>query len=258
MCCFTQPVISVNNTKIFARPDKDERQFLVYKMELNAKKDLAMVLPLPVKHGTGEKGVKFLDLERYPDFFEDMESGFPAPVPKCDSMGISAPMPASAGRSILEVVQVGDFEASFVPTEKDFARLDARFRLPAGVWAKLGIYKKWGFAVFKLKPGHQNVHPMAFTFPREDAQSLFFPTVHIHDGKVHEKADFDHTLYCQLREGEPMKRSDEHEWRESPAHARSFVKTWKSQGIVEPDSHCFRTTMNGMLANKDTLIALES
>ena len=37
---------------------------------------------------------------------------------------------------------------------------------------------------------------MAFDFPRA-AKKLFFPTVHIHDGKVHDKADFDHALYCQ-------------------------------------------------------------
>jgi hypothetical protein len=36
--------------------------------------------------------------------------------------------------SKLEVIQVGDFEASFVPTVKDFSRLDERFRLPSAVW----------------------------------------------------------------------------------------------------------------------------
>jgi hypothetical protein len=256
MCCFTQPVISVNDTRIFARPDKDHHQFIVYRMQFEAKNHLAMVLPIPVKHGSGEKAVTFLNLERYPDFFDDMESGFPPP-PVEGTKGDSMSPPAAASSRMLEVIQVGDFEASFVPTEKDFSRLDPRFRLPAGVWAKLGDYRDWGFAVFKLKPGHQNVHPMAFTFPRRDPQTLFFPTVHIHDGKVHPEADFDHTLYCQLREGEPMKHSDEHEWRESPAHARSFIKTWKSLGIVEPDAHCFRTTMRGDLPNKDTIIPLE-
>lgn len=38
---------------------------------------------------------------------------------------------------------------------------------------------------------------MAFSFPSARAGHLFFPTMHIHDGEVHEKEDFDHTLYCQ-------------------------------------------------------------
>jgi hypothetical protein len=38
-------------------------------------------------------------------------------------------------------------------------------RLPEGVWAKLPGYADFGFAVFKLKPGNAQVHPMAFSFP---------------------------------------------------------------------------------------------
>ena len=38
---------------------------------------------------------------------------------------------------MLEVVQVGNFEASFVPTENDFLeRLDPRFRLPTAAPGK--------------------------------------------------------------------------------------------------------------------------
>ena len=79
------------------------------------------------------------------------------------------------------MVQVGDFEASFVPTVKDFNRLDARFQLPAELFAKMPDYQHFGFAVFKLKPGMQTVQPMAFDFPAAKPGHLFFPTVHIHD-----------------------------------------------------------------------------
>ena len=68
MCCFSRPVQHVSATNIFARPDKDDRQFLVYSMTLKAKEDLAMVLPLPVKAGSGEKAVTFVNLKDYSAF----------------------------------------------------------------------------------------------------------------------------------------------------------------------------------------------
>src|SRR5215467_6262836 len=194
MCCFSQPVISVTGTNIFARPDSDGRQLLVYSMTINARNDLAMILPLPVKTPAGEKDVKFIDLKEYSEFFADMERGF-YNLPPPAAGGFVA---LSAARSQkLEVIQVGNFEASFVPTQKDFSRLDERFRLPPDAWKQLPQYESYGFAVFKLKSGEMKVHPMAFSFPREKARALFFPTVHIHDGKVHSKAHFDHALFCQ-------------------------------------------------------------
>src|ERR1041385_1208875 len=79
MCCFSQPVRSVSATNIFARPDENGRQLLVYSMSLNADKDLAMILPLPVKTPAGEKDVQFIDLKGYAEFFTDLLSGFPVP-----------------------------------------------------------------------------------------------------------------------------------------------------------------------------------
>ena len=77
------------------------------------------------------------------------------------------------------VVQVGAFEASFVPTVKDFSRLDKRFRLPAGAWNKLSTYNDYGFAVFKLKHGALKVHPMAFSFPDAGHRPPLFPQPYI-------------------------------------------------------------------------------
>lgn len=88
----------------------------------------------------------------------------------------------------LRVHEVGSFEASFVPSLADFSRLDARFRLPDGLWEGLPIYADYGFAVFKLKAGERKVHPMAFEFASRDRRQLFFPTVHIHDGQIAERA----------------------------------------------------------------------
>jgi hypothetical protein len=253
MCCFSQPVISVSGTNIFARPDADGRQLLVYSMTINARNDLAMILPLPVKTPAGEKDVKFIDLKGYPEFFADMEVGFhPPPKPtRSFSNGLATAAPAST----LEVVQVGNFEASFVPTQKDFSRLDERFRLPPDAWKELPQYESYGFAVFKLKSGEMKVHPMAFSFPRQKTKALFFPTVHIHDGKVHAEADFDHTLFCQPTQEE---RPATQAWKESRGHPTSFMQVNKTKGIVVADQHCYKKEMRGMLANKDTFLVVEA
>jgi hypothetical protein len=253
MCCFSQPVISVSGTNIFARPDVEGRQFLVYSMTINAKKDLAMILPLPVKTPAGEKDVKFIDLKGYPEFFADMESGFPKPPTQGLFTKGEAVMTNSS--ATLEVVKVGNFEASFVPTQKDFSRLDERFRLPRDAWKQLPAYESYGFAVFKLKPGALKIHPMAFSFPRRLSKTLFFPTVHIHDGKVHEKAHFDHSLFCQpTHDARPRTQG----WEESYSHPGNFMQMTKVKDVVLADQHCYKKDMRGMLANKDTFLTVEA
>jgi hypothetical protein len=162
------------------------------------------------------------------------------------------PPPAAAGAK-LEVVQVGSFEASFVPTVNDFSRLDERFRLPANTWAQLPGYSDHGFAVFKLKSGNAKVHPMAFSFPRRDPNALFFPTVHIHDGKVHPKADFDHALYCQPSANA---QPEIHGWEESYANACRFMQVDKAKGLILADQHCYRKELRGRLPNRDTLVGM--
>lgn len=249
MCCFSRPVESVSSTNIFARDAGAGRQFLVYSMSYQASEELAMVLPLPVVPSSAEDAVKFIDLHDYKDFFKDLKSGFPEKESASlfRSRSKSDAMPASRH---LEVVNVGSFEASFVPQIKDFSRLDARFRLPDGVWNKLPAYAKFGFAVFKLKKDADSVHPMALSFPRADPNKLFFPTVHIHDGKVHDTARFDHSLYAQI--GSQYRRVSD--WRESPQAAQSFMQIKQSQGLIDGNSHCYLKTMTGNLKNQDTYV----
>ncbi|HVU26335.1 MAG TPA: hypothetical protein VHG71_01195 [Verrucomicrobiae bacterium] len=251
MCCFSGHVKSVSATNIFARKSESDRQFVVYSMTIDMAKPLAMVLPIPVKKGSDEKAVRFIDLENYQNFFGDLDSGFPRPISRSDSMQNLGVEPESA--HILEVVQVGNFEASFVPTVKDFSRLDERFRMPPDLFAKLPEYRHFGFAVFKLKPGAQTVHPMAFEFPTALEPQVFFPTVHVHDGKVHDRAKFDHVLYCQPSGETHLKLSA---WAESPKIAKHFVDVKKSSGLVLADEHCYKREMRGLLPNKDTILEM--
>jgi hypothetical protein len=218
-------------------------------MHFQSLEDLAMILPIPTPGDSPEDAVTFINLKEYENFFGDMHKGFP--VPKAEGRGvalggIAPPKPAPE----LKVVDVGAFEASFVPTIKDFARLDERFRLPDDVWSKLPTYKNYGFAVFKLKKGNANVHPMAFAFPSALKKEIFFPTVHIHDGKFHDKADFDHVLYMQLAEDQ---YPSDKKWEESTQPAGMFMDKKKAASLILNDAHVYRRYLKGELKNADTL-----
>ncbi len=262
MCCFSQPVELVSETNIFAR-SANGRQFLAYSMSYAASSDLAMVLPLPVPPNPGEEAVTFINLQRYPKFFDDMSRGFPRRMVLARGGG-----PESRSLPKLRVHDVGDFEASFVPRLEDFGRLDERFRIPADVWDRLPAYRDFGFAVFKLKasPSRRSedvislahgsreprrVHPMAFTFPRRNPELLYFPTVHIHDREVHPYARFDHMLYCQ-----PDAATDDalQGWEESQMRASEFIDIARAEGLVDPSQSCWRLLLEGRRQNIDTLV----
>lgn len=247
MCCFSRPVRLVCATKIFARGLADGRQMLAYAMSVELDEELAMVLPLPVPPSPGDDAVEFINLEGYDALFDDLNKAFPV------MLAASAPQARGYGppvQSALVVHDVGDYEASFVPTMKDFARLDERFRMPAGVWEHLPTYAEYGFAVFKLKPGknRQKVHPMAFTFPRREPSALFLPTVHVHDGTVPETARFDHALYCQPS---PLLEAVL-PWDVSTGPLGDFVDTSRTHGLVDGARSGNKTVLMGDLPNEDT------
>jgi len=248
-----------------------------------------MVLSLPVAPDATENAVEFVSLEGYPSFFEDMNAGFfmPKPIPMVGaSPGASRKWPKI---SRLLVHDVGDFEASFVPTISDFDRLDARFRLPNDVWAKLpAAYQDYGFAVFKLKGFGRAVHaaskltetwpirasqrlknslgalfrlamhhaqPMAVEFLRRDGEPLFFPTVHVHNGNVPEFAEFDHDLFCQVSEPtSDMVRgftATGASWLSTDRPAGDFMDSSRVGRLIDPSQVCWYVRLVGSLRNQD-------
>lgn len=265
MCCFSRAIEHVSATRIFARALPDGWQRLVYQMSFRAAGDLAMILPLPVPPDSAEDAVVFEDLSGYAHFFADLARAFPLPPAAKSFGGPFAPQPLRR-QAPLVVHDVGDFEASFVPSVADFERLDPRFRLPGGVWDELPAYADWGFAVFKLRearrgllaallpgrgPRERGVHPMAFRFPRRDATALFFPTLHIHDGVVHASADFDHTLYAQPSQTAAPPAS----WvRAEPEALRRCVTGVGGGAVVDLDAPCFRSELHGSLPNRDVTL----
>lgn len=253
MCMFSAPVESVTETKIFARSLPEGRQVLVYRMRLNSKQDNAMILPIPVPPGSGEKAVQFVDLSGYAAMLYDMEMMFPENSLQGRGWGNADPFASPDAGGTLEVEDVGAYEASFVPALKDFARLDDRFRLPQKVWDKLPGYADYGFVVFKFRQADSAVHPMAFAFPRRDPARLFFPTVHVHDGQVHALEDFDHVLYCQKIPGDAFSVMN---WEESPRlPAAGGVNVIAARGIVDPRLHIRRRALKGRLPNTDTVLS---
>jgi len=223
-------------------------QVVIYSMLLDTADDVAMVLPIPVKEGVNEGDVPFLNLSTYSDFFPKLDRGFPVQRSKT-AIGTD-PFGAVAGAAPLQVQSVGSFEASFVPRVEDFLRLDERFRIAPEIWGKLPEFNDYGFVVFKLKAGNARVHPMAFAYPARDRSRITFPTVHIHDGTVHELADFDHALYCQSESSEVRMG-----WRESVALPGGYVNLDRLHGTVLRDQHVYKRQMRGEFVNADVVVA---
>ena len=302
-------------------------QIVAYEMKVAASSDTAMVLPIPVTPGCAEDAVKFIDMSSCPDFFDFLGSLFPSDL----ASPWAQPRSYGASPQRLQVVRVGSFEASFVPTIADFSRLDERFRITDDVWAQLPGYEDFGFAVFKLRanaeaaaspppiaeapgfgaspssdlqadrtpafvpppngasassypavppPGNppvpppvhrptltrpfdrqpspdgapepHPVHPMAFAFPTRHPNHLFFPTVHVHDGKVHAAAEFDHQLFCQAP-NKPLATATEAAWESSYEPAPPNAKEY-SAGVLEPGVHAYRVKVVGERRNGDAYL----
>lgn len=259
MCCFSQRIVSVSNTNLFARLSGKGSQFLVYQMQFQSEVANAMILPLPVALPAREDAVRFVSFEGYDYFFDDLNSGFP--VENLTNRSNSKFVVDSALPAALKVHEVGNFVASFVPSQSDFDRLDPQFVIPKESWAKLPEYKDYGFAVFQLKELKGKPHPMAFEFPTRWPDQLFFPTVHIHDGEVHEYEEFDHQLYVQdaafdqnagqyrgakqINAKTGMVRS---KWR-----ASQFLKPVLANGFLAPELLVHRMELRGNHPNKDTI-----
>lgn len=263
MCCFSGYVETVGDTSIFAGPDQHAagKQVLVYEMSYAAAHELAMVLPLPILPGTGDDAVDFIDLSGYAGFFDDLANGFVPPAPDPDE-GYLGGGDHEPPRPKLAVHDVGDFEASFVPTRGDFDRLEPRFRIAPEAWERLPGYADYGFAVFKLKAAAagRRVHPMALSFPRRDPATLFFPTVHVHDGQVHGSAAFDHSLYLQ-HDGwsvglvEVDEEPFVYEWNRSFGKVAGFLDFARlDDRLLDPAQDCFRLTLRGRFQNRDIAI----
>lgn len=264
---FSGRVPAVSGTRIYAGP-RDEAasayQRIAYQMTAAVPDSLAMVLPIPTPPNPAEDAVTFVDMSSCAWFFTQLDTLFPAE--QTTVMGAPLARGGFGPPQNLVVHDVGDFEASFVPSLSDFARLDERFRLPDEVWSKLPQYADWSFCVFKLKPQPgqkkglfsffssdpppppRKHHPMAFDFPRRNPHEIFFPTVHVHDGEVHDTADFDHSLYVQLDGPAEGLKGWESQGRDTPRLLDAALK------FVRPERRMFRKHVKGSHPNRDIVV----
>ncbi|HBE71353.1 MAG TPA: hypothetical protein DDW52_24670 [Planctomycetaceae bacterium] len=258
MCCFAQEVKDVHSTKIFARITEDGQQVLAYSMKYDSEVPNAMILPLPT---TGrEDSLEFIDLSGYERFFDDLQRGFPK-VQSLLSRALPMARVDSAVKQDLKVHKVGSFVASFVPTVKDFSRLDPQFVIPAETWQSVDGYDGFGFAVFQLDEKAGKTHPMAMRFETSLKDQVFFPTLHIHDGEIHKSEKFDHYLFMQHAGMDsvvgsyagPKKTQSRTGMVRSKNPVRDFAKPDKSAGLLEPDLLLHRKRMSGNLPNRDEI-----
>lgn len=259
MCCFSRPVRGVSSTSIFARPLADGWQSLAYAMRYAAAEPLALVLPLPVPDDAGEDAVSWIDLHQAPRLFDQLARGFGDAPPEVSRSAATRP-------PNLAVVKVGAFEASFAPTASDLDRLDPRFTLPRTVLESLPGLAGRGFVVARLHPEATTIHPLGFTFRRRDPGRVFFPTLHVHDGKVHPHARFDHRLYLQSAASPPASpstgwlerltpggpRADAWQPMRKPLH--DVLDTRATGGLVAPDLPVYRRVLSGRFRNEDVLV----
>jgi hypothetical protein len=263
MCCFSQPVESVNNTQIFARLTASGTQYIAYQMNYVSPSENAMILPIPVHAPVRDDSLRFIDLKDYEHFFGDLDRAFPYRQPTSIGFGCSAHPKMAATSEALRVFEVGNYVASFVPTVADFARLDERFRLPEQTWSQIPQYKDFGFAVFQLAAGSLRPHPMAFEFETA-SKSIFFPTLHIHDGQIHETEEFDHVLYLQHADFDS--RVSAYQNSNVPDASTGLIRSYlvakhfcnipKSAGLFAPDLLLHRSFIRGNHLNRDTEIAI--
>lgn len=267
MCCFSvaspagwiarlvqavTPPVHVSATNIFARMVAPGEQVLVYSMNIATKQPVAMILPLPIAHGADEHALRFVSLEKHPRMFVSLGGLFEFAQTAARKGGLRLPMPSP--RQKLVVHEVGAFIASFVPSRADFDRLDERFRMPSVLFDAVPAYADYGFAVFQLQPGRTTVHPMAMRFPTRAPDQLFFPTVHVHDGRWKPTARFDHALYYQTprrtKGGEYIPsgvfEGDEVGW---------ILPSADFEGMVTPGAAMLRRRLRKRRANEDTWIA---
>lgn len=261
MCCFAGPVKSVTNTNLFARLSGNGTQMLAYQMDFETAEPNAMILPLPVATPAREDSLRFISLKDYESFFHHLDEAFPEITPPSRFQTDSLLAAAGAIEPQLAVHEVGDFVASFVPTMNDFARLDQRFVIPKSSWDKIPHYADYGFAVFQLKNLKGKPHPMAFEFETRLKDEIFFPTVHIHDGRVHQREEFDHTLYLQNAEfDEVVGKYKNYHVKDSKTGlvrskdvAKRYCQMAKTAGMIEPNLLLHRLELKGKLRNRDVI-----
>lgn len=96
------------------------------------------------------------------------------------------------------------------------------------------------------------VHPIAYRYPAESPEELFFPTVHVHDGgHADPEAGFDHVLYAQRAWPVPDRDTG---WESGSLLPGRVMDVGRSHGLVAPDVPLRRARLLGHYPNADVVV----
>lgn len=191
MCIISQPVESVNNTRIYVSLNEARTtQIVVYSMSIEHRSrgpTPEMLLPIPATIDT----VELLDfsrplLRRWNDILYRQFNSLEGYRTLGATKGVA--------RGVITRV-VGSYEIRMYPGIDVYA--DLHPEVPANVISTL--QKRYSptdtlLAAVLLDSG--NYHPLAFTFP-VCSQGLYVPTYHLHHGKTEEVSDWDHHIFYE-------------------------------------------------------------
>lgn len=190
MCVISGPVNSVASTKIFTMPSRDgSRQLVVYSNAVDTPVDNVMILPVPRP--------ETVEFERVPDeLFVQCASSFFKEVTLSVNRGL---LPD------LEVRSHGSYSVVLAASVADLDRVPTSFtQLTREVTNFLASEYPhgFGFLLCKLKDGHTEYTPFAYSHAIGFGDRLFTPTKHFHMdsyGSIDTgSADWDHEIYTAL------------------------------------------------------------
>lgn len=116
--------------------------------------------------------------------------------------------------------------------------------------------------MFKLSAGLLKPHPIAFEFETA-IDSIYFPTLHIHDGEIHNTEEFDHVLYLQhagfdsrVYGYQNADVCDQSTGLIRSKHvAKQFCDIARASGIVHGELLVHRRLIQGKNPNQDTKVS---
>ena len=172
MCIISGPVTHVSSTRLCCIPSKNgRRQLTVYRNEVATPDVNAMCLPVP-----NPASVKFEEVPK--DIFSQCSSSFHYPHKYERTWSLS-----SSSRSTLAIQSHGSYEVVLVPSMNDFDRIPSPFNTltPEVItFLQTSYPASFGIVLCRLKQGHTDYEPFAYSHEIQANGKLFFPTKHYH------------------------------------------------------------------------------
>lgn len=197
MCIILGPIRSVDQTRIFVLPSRDNsRQMTFYLNSVDSPDENMMILPVP--------NIKSLELHKikYKAMFDHLYSSV-LRIPQRSwhhSLELNT-LRCAASIEPLPVISHGSYLVSVAPTLEDLTRLDTSvFDMTEELYnffAK-NYTREFGYLCCRLKEGKQDYEPICYSHDLHSNGRLFVPTLHYHNhhGRVDtEHADWDHLIY---------------------------------------------------------------